>query len=168
MEIKNSHLEDLDEIFRLYDLATAYQKEKGVVPWPKFEKSLITKEIKEDRQWKIVINDKIACVWATAFSDPLIWKEKNVDPSIYIHRIATNPEFKGRNLVSEIVSWSRKYAEANRKQYVRMDTVGENSGLISYYEKCGFKFLGLSKLTDTTGLPAHYHNATVSLFEVSL
>jgi len=49
-----------------------------------------------------------------------------------------------------------------------MDTVGDNPGLISYYEKCGFDFLGLLKLQNTKGLPAHYDNATVSLFQMTL
>lgn len=49
-----------------------------------------------------------------------------------------------------------------------MDTVGNNPGLINYYTKCGFDFLGLLKLKNTKGLPAHYNNATVSLFQISI
>lgn len=49
-----------------------------------------------------------------------------------------------------------------------MDTVGNNSGLISYYKKCGFDLLGLLQLKNTSGLPAHYENATVSLFQIQL
>lgn len=49
-----------------------------------------------------------------------------------------------------------------------MDTVGENIGLIKYYQKCGFSFLGLSALEDTTRLPDHYQNATVSLTELAI
>jgi len=49
-----------------------------------------------------------------------------------------------------------------------MDTVGENKGLISYYQKCGFNFLELLQLKNTDGLPAHYHNAIVSLFQIAL
>jgi len=49
-----------------------------------------------------------------------------------------------------------------------MDTVGENTGLINYYTKCGFEFLGLLKLQNTEGLPAHYNNATVSLFQIEV
>ena len=49
-----------------------------------------------------------------------------------------------------------------------MDTVGDNPGLINYYTKCGFDFLGLLKLKNTKGLPAHYDNATVSLFQMTI
>ena len=49
-----------------------------------------------------------------------------------------------------------------------MDTVGENLSLINYYKKCGFDFLGLSKLKDTLDLPSHYHNSTVCLFQIKI
>jgi ribosomal protein S18 acetylase RimI-like enzyme len=168
MEIKNSQVEDMDKIFDLYKIATDFQITKSVVAWPDFDRELVKKEISEKRQWKIVIDNQIACIWATTESDPQIWQKRNDEPAIYIHRISTNPDFKGRNLVSEIVTWSRNFAKEKNKKYVRMDTVGENIGLINYYKKCGFDFLGLSELKNTTDLPAHYHNATVSLFQLSV
>lgn len=168
MKIENSTIHDIEEIFRLYDIAIQFQKKKLSVHWPQFERALIEKEIGEKRQWKITIDNKIACVWATAFSDPQIWEERNGDPSLYIHRIATNPLFRGQNMVGEIVNWAKDFSIAQQKEYIRMDTVGDNPGLISYYEKCGFNFLGLHKLKNTTGLPGHYLNATVSLFEMQL
>lgn len=168
MEIQNSTTQDIGEIFRLYTIATDFQKLKHVVQWPEFERSLIETEIDEQRQWKIVIDDQIACVWATTFDDPQIWEERNSDPAVYIHRIASNPEFKGQNLVEDIVHWAKEYALSNGKKYIRLDTVGENQGLINYYTKCGFDFLGLKELKNTDGLPAHYDNASVSLFEISV
>jgi len=168
MEIRESTPNDIEEIFRLYKIATDFQKTKFNIHWPKFERELVEMEIAEGRQWKITINDQIACVWATTFSDPKIWEKRNSDPSIYIHRIASNPDFRGQNFVEKIIEWSKKYAVLNHKKFIRLDTVGNNPGLISYYTKCGFDFLGLSKLENTAGLPAHYHNATVSLFQMKV
>ena len=166
MTIRNSEIADINEIFRLYDIARDFQKTKGAVLWPQFDKKLIETEIAENRQWKLLIDNQIACVWAITFSDPDIWEERNADPSIYIHRIATNPIFRGQNLVEAIVKWSKRYADEHEKEFIRMDTVGENKGLINYYQKCGFDYLGLLKLKNTANLPAHYHNATVSLFQM--
>jgi GNAT superfamily N-acetyltransferase len=168
MKIKNSTSQDIDEIFRLYKIATDFQKTKFIAHWPVFDRLLIETEVLEDRQWKIIINNEIACVWATTFSDPQIWEERDHDPAMYIHRIATNPNFRGKNLVGEIVQWSKDYATQYKKKYIRMDTVGDNKGLINYYQKSGFDFLGLSKLKNTAGLPAHYHNAVVSLFQLTI
>lgn len=144
------------------------QKAKAAVPWPEFDRILIENEIVEQRQWKIIVDNQVACIWVTTFDDPLIWEERSIDPAIYIHRIATNPVFRGRGLVSEIVRWAIKYAKSFNKQFIRIDTVGNNEKLIEHYKNCGFKFLGFSMLKNTTGLPAHYQNATVSLFEIDL
>lgn len=167
-QIQNSNSNDTDEIFRLYKIATDFQKTRFTNHWPEFDRKLIETEISENRQWKIVADGKIACVWATTFNDPQIWEERNEDPAVYIHRIATNPDFRGQNLVGKIVEWAKIYTKENQKQFIRMDTVGDNSGLINHYTKCGFKFLGLLKLKNTEGLPAHYDNATVSLFEINV
>ena len=168
MRIKNSGIDDLNNIFSLYESARSFQKIKGAVLWPQFDKKLIETEISENRQWKLLVDNQIACVWATTGNDPEIWGERNAQPSIYIHRIATNPNFRGRHFVEEIVKWAKKYAKANGAGFIRMDTVGENNELISYYQKCGFDFLGLFKLENTDNLPAHYHHATVSLFQICL
>jgi len=168
MMINNSTKADIDEIFRLYKIATDFQKTRFTVHWPEFELALVENEINEKRQWKLEIDGRIACVWATTFDDPQIWEERNADPSVYIHRIATNPDFRGQNLVAEIVNWAKDYAAENDKKFIRMDTVGDNTKLIAYYGKCGFEYLGPLKLRNTEGLPAHYDNATVSLFEIKL
>ena len=83
MTIKNSTFDDISEIFRLYDLATNFQKIKFPTnTWPKFSESLIISEINDNRQFKLLIADKIACVWAITFSDPQIWEEKENESSI--------------------------------------------------------------------------------------
>jgi hypothetical protein len=128
MKINNCTIEDVDEIFGLYKIATDFQKTRFISHWPEFEKQMVQTEIAENRQWKLIINEKIACVWATTFSDPQIWEERNNDPAMYIHRIATNPGFRGQNLVSEIVDWARIYGKENKKRFIRMDTTGENLG----------------------------------------
>ena len=168
IEIHNSQAKDIDTIAKLYNEATDYQIKKSAVPWPVIERQLIEREITEKRQWKILINNKVACVFSISYSDPQIWLELNEAPPIYIHRISTSPEFRGHYLVKEIIKWSINFAKANNKKYIRMDTVGENLALINYYKKCGFDFLGLSKLKDTLDLPSHYHNSTVCLFQIKI
>ncbi len=91
-------------------------------------------------------------------------KETPMPP--YIHLIVANPSFRGQNLVWHIVDWAKGYALKNSKNFIRLDTVSKNLGLIKHYQKCGFCFLGLTELKDTEGLRVHYQNAKVSLFEI--
>jgi hypothetical protein len=168
MKIQNSSIDDLRFILDLYRSATEYQKERFNSYWPEFDRQMVADEILDNKQWKMIIDGEVVCIWATTFSDPLIWVEKNSDPSVYIHRITTNPNHRGKGLVNKIVEWSKIYATENGKNFVRMDTVGENHKLIKHYTDCGFDFLGFSELTNTGGLPQHYHNARVSLFELKV
>jgi len=117
MSITTSSLGDISEIFRLYALASDFQKIKFPQnQWPEFNRNLITTEITENRQFKLLIDNKVACVWAVTYSDPQIWEDRENEFSIYIHRIATNPEFRGNNFVQTIVDWSKKKAiKLNKK-----------------------------------------------------
>ena len=77
MKFLNSAIEDFDEIFRLYDLAIEFQKTKFDKSWMPFDREMIEREIEEKRHWKILIDEKIACIFSITFDDPLIWKEKS-------------------------------------------------------------------------------------------
>lgn len=164
MEIQNSTQGDIHKIFELYRIATDYMKSKNQVAWPEFSRDLISLEINEKRQWKLLIDNEIACVWATTLNDESIWGANN-DSAVYIHRIATNPSFRGRKLVNQIVNWADQYCIDNKLKFIRMDTVGLNKGLIGHYEKFGFEFLGTKELDNHNNLPDHYKEGPVCLFE---
>jgi hypothetical protein len=68
------------------------KKQKNVV-WPNFDQHLIETELSENRQWKLIIENQIACVWAITFNDAEIWEERDCNDAIYIHRIATHSDF---------------------------------------------------------------------------
>lgn len=165
MQISNSNINDIDLIFHLFNEAIAYQKRNGYQLWPVFERALIETEIKEKRHWKITENEKVACVFSVMYNDPVIWGEMDKDPSVYLHRIATHPEFKGKGIVKVIKDWAMVHAKENNKKYLRMDTWGNNETIRSYYIKCGFIYIGQQQLTKTEGLPEHYGGNLLSLFQ---
>ncbi|WP_281321969.1 GNAT family N-acetyltransferase [Flavobacterium aestivum] len=168
MEIKNSSISDVQNILTLYDTAISYQNEKKGLPWPTLERELIETEVKENRQWQLLIDNEIACIWVTTFDDPEIWGDKNADPSVYLHRIATNPKFRGQNIVSKVIDWAKEFAVQNKKEYLRLDTASINPGLITMYVRNGFKFISIIEMRESNKLPSHYHNASVCLFEIKL
>lgn len=167
MTFELSTTADFDTIFHFYDLAIEYQKTKFNKQWEGFESDLVQQEIAEERQWKIIINDEIACVFAITFEDESIWKEKNIDKAVYFHRIVSHPKYKGQNLVAAIVAWGKEYAKEKNIDYLRMDTWGDNTRLIDYYQKSGFDFLGVIT-PNYDGLPKHYQGITLSLFEIDV
>ena len=87
---------------------------------------------------------------------------------MYIHRIVTNPEFRGRGYVRAITGWSIEHARSRGLRFVRMDTWGDNLKLIDYYRDCGFRFLGLTTAMESPSMPKHYKGIELSLFEIDL
>jgi len=168
LSIVNSTQEDIEAIFALYDTATAYQKMFTKKHWKGFERTLVETEISEHRQFKIVMHDQIVCAFVITFSDPYIWQEKGIEPAIYIHRIATHPDYHGNGFVKEIVNWATQYATKIRIKYIRLDTTSGNDKLTNYYIRCGFTYLGNQECILTDDLPAHYKDGLFSLFEIKL
>jgi ribosomal protein S18 acetylase RimI-like enzyme len=169
MEINNCLKSDADNILTLYQAARDLQTQRKMVVWPHFDKSFIEKEIQEQRQWKLVMGETIACNWTITFEDKEIWGERDKDDAIYIHRICTNPNLRGNRYIDSIVEWAKKYAKQLGKQYVRLDTLGNNTKLIKHYTSSGFDFLGMFELTETKNLPSHYQNEpNCCLFEIDL
>jgi ribosomal protein S18 acetylase RimI-like enzyme len=169
MVIKKVTITDIGEVFKFYKIASEYQTaKKKVVVWPDFERAMVETEIAENRQFKLLINNEIACIWAITFSDKQIWEESNKDTAVYIHRIATDPKFRGNNFVADIVTWAKEYVKQKNIQFIRLDTLGNNIKLIAHYKSAGFDFLGLFNLKNTDRLPDHYQLAPVCLFEINL
>jgi ribosomal protein S18 acetylase RimI-like enzyme len=158
MEIENCSPADIPQVLALYEAARNLQTEKGVVVWPYFESDFIQKEIEERRQWKITEEDVLACNWAITFNDKEIWEERDKDDGIYIHRVCTHPAYRGKRYMDTIVDWAKNYALQNGKSFVRLDTLGNNTKLIEHYTSAGFRFLGISRLTNTASLPKHYQD----------
>lgn len=163
--IEKSNLKDVDDILKLYNLARAVQKEKNAVPWGKIDRTQVEQEINDGRQYKLLINGEIATVWLYTFNDKEIWQEKNKDSAIYIHRIATNPKFRGQQMVNRVFVFTEDYAKEHLIKLMGLDTAGFNKGLIKLYTKNGFNYLCTTKIEDYTNLPLHYKDVAVCLFE---
>ncbi len=168
MHITNSNINDVDTIFTFYDYAIAYQKTKFNKHWQGFDVGLVETEINEQRQWKIIKDDIVVAVFAITLNDPIIWGEKDKQPSVYIHRIVAHPDYRGNNFVKVIVVWAKKYCKENNRKFIRLDTWGDNEKLIQHYINSGFTFLGLSPEMQSETLPKHYDSLRLSLFEIEI
>ena len=159
---------DLDIIFDLYDKAIEYQKKVFDKHWLGFDRELVNREIAEGRLWKIVEDDNIACIYSVAYEDPIIWGEDSGVSAMYIHRIVTNPQFRGRAYVRTITDWAKRHAAESGLRFVRMDTWGDNLKLRDYYVGCGFEYKGVVWPEESLTLPRHYSGISLGLFEIDL
>ena len=168
MQIRLSQTHEIPIVFKIYNEAIAYQKAVNGKAWKGFEIELVELEIAEKRHYVITEDEEIACTFVLAFTDELIWKEANADAAVYIHRIAVNPKFRGKSYVKTIVTWLKENAEAWKFNFIRLDTESGNERINNYYLRCGFVYKGATKIDWEAGLPAHYKDAELSLFEIEL
>jgi GNAT superfamily N-acetyltransferase len=167
MTITHTTIEDLGVLEELFGLAIQYQQSKSSHFWRGMNRPLIEKEIREHLHWKIVDDDQVACFFSIAFNDRLIWDARDAEPSVYLHRIVTNPRFRGRGYVKHIVAWAEAFGRALGKQWVRLDTGRDNAKLNAYYQECGFVFCGIKQFDDDgdPSIPRHYLGSGLSLYE---
>ena len=168
MQIENALGQDLKTILALYDKAIEFQKTVFDKPWLGFDVEFVNREIDEGRLWKITEDGLIANIFSVAYADPMLWLEKSNDPAMYIHRIVTNPDFRGRGYVPAITEWAKEHAREKNLRFVRMDTWSDNQKLLDYYQNCSFKFVGTVEPAESDTLPAHYRDLTLALLEIDL
>jgi len=168
MIITNTTIGDLDVLEALFDEAISFQRSRSASNvWQRMNREFITREIEAKLHWKIVDEDQIACCFSMLYTDPLVWDEKDADPSLYLHRIVTNPAFGGRAYVKAIVSWASDFGRATGKKYLRLDTGRDNRRLNEYYQECGFVYCGSKQFRDdgNPAVPRHYLGVGLSLYE---
>lgn len=167
MNIIPSASDDIPEIRRLFYAAIEFQKTKTENPWRGLNDAALIREIENGLHWKIKEADQIAAFFSIAFTDQLIWDEWDADPAIYLHRIVTNPEFRGRGYVTAITDWAEAFGREAGKVFIRLDTGRDNVRLNAYYQQCGYTFCGFKTFDDPTNplIPQHYFGSGLSLYE---
>lgn len=168
MRFETASASDFDLIFDLYDKAIEFQKTVFDKQWLGFDGDLVNREIAEGRLWKILDDRRVGCIYSVTYEDPVIWGDESHIGAMYIHRIVTNPNFRGRSYVRKIVDWARVHAAEKGLQYIRMDTWADNLKLKDYYIDCGFAWKGTVAPEDSPTMPAHYHGILLGLFEMDL
>lgn len=166
MTITNTEHRDLATIQQLFDQAIQFQRSRSGNSWQGMNRPLIEREIAEALHWKGVEEGQIVCFFSVAYTDRLVWGERDAEPSIYLHRVVTNPAFRGRGYVKRITEWADEFGRARGKQFIRLDTHRDNERLNAYYRECGFVFCGFKQFDPADPLvPRHYLGSGLSLYE---
>lgn len=168
MKIELTKINDIPQIQKLYDDATILQQQIGNNSWKGFKDELIASEIAENRHYKITEDGEIACTFLVAFKNPVLWKDNGNDGALYLHRVATNSNFRGRSYMTKIVDWAINYAKEHKLGFIRLDTGSGNDNINKYYERCGFTYKGIQEIAWTPDLPEHYKDGSFSLFEMNV
>lgn len=165
MQIVHTDLTDLPFVCWLFDEAIIYQKRKGYPVWIGYDMTVLQNDIADFRQYKLMIEEEIACIFSVCYEDEMVWGERDNNNAIYLHRIVINPAFKGRRLVGVIVNWALTHAQEQGRPLLRMDTWGNNENIIAYYQTFGFYIVDYYQMPDTADIPIQQRGNRVVLLE---
>jgi|GEM_PF-559682 len=160
--------DELQQIFLLFEEAIEFQKKNNYIGWKSYDKEFVKSDIQNQLLYKIIKDDKIACIFSICFKDDLIWREKEHGDAVYLHRIILNQNFKGEKLFKKVLEWAKVFAAERKLNYIRMDTWAENEKIISYYKSYGFSFIENYTTPGTDNLPEQHRNLNVALLELNL
>ncbi len=168
LKIINTTKDDLAEILRLFEQAMELQGKNGYMVWDNIDKIEIEKEIENGLQYKILESNDILCVFSIHYGDSFIWRERDQNDAIYLHRIVVNPKFKGQKQFGKVLNWAKQFARQNNLKFIRMDTWAVNEKIIDYYKSFEFEFIENYKTTNASELPIQNRNLNVALLEMKL
>lgn len=166
--IVNTTIAEWDLIIGLFEKVMRLQGEKGYKVWTEIDQTALRRDIETGLQYKITSGDAVLCLFSIQLRDPFIWRERDRADAIYLHRIVTNPDYKGQGLFKKVLDWATGFAREHNLSYVRMDTWADNQQLIDYYRTFGFTFVENYKTTDVPELPQQNRNLDVALLEVQI
>ncbi len=168
IKIVNTTKDDLDIIFYLFEQAMELQGKNGYRVWDNIDKAVLEKDIEKRLQYKILRGNDIVCIFTIQYNDPFIWRDRDQDDAIYLHRIVVNPKFRGQKQFEKILNWAKQLAGQNNLKFVRMDTWADNKKIIDYYKLFGFEFIENYKTSNATELPTQHRNLNLALLEMKL
>lgn len=168
IKIINTSKEDTSFVFWLFEQAIGLQGKNGYKVWSDIDKIGLEHDIEKGLQYKILKDKNILCVFSIQYNDPFIWRARDLNEAIYLHRIVVNPMFKGQRQFEKVLHWAKQFARLNNQEYIRMDTWAENAKIIDYYKSFGFIFIENYQTPDILELPIQNRNIHVALLEMKL
>jgi ribosomal protein S18 acetylase RimI-like enzyme len=168
IRILKTTLSDFDTILWLFDSAMELRGKNGYKVWESIDKVALQNDIAKGFQFKVVNNKNILCVFSIQFTDPFIWRTKDQNDSVYLHRIVVNPNFRGQKQFEKVLNWAKQLVQENNLKFIRMDTWADNLKLINYYLSFGFQFIENYKTENESELPLQNRNLNVALLEMKV
>ncbi|WP_300433767.1 GNAT family N-acetyltransferase [Christiangramia sp.] len=146
--IRKAKITELQEIKNLTEACARAMIKKGILQWNEHYPSL--KKLKADilKEELYVFQEQnkiIGIIVITETMDeeyiPITWLSRTSN-NIYIHRLATHPDFWGQGYAQKLMDFAENYAKKNQFESVRLDTFSQNKRNQRFYEARGYKRLG--------------------------
>jgi len=138
-----ANLEQLNEIYELYNSRTNWFKENNIKQWSRYiirHESEFPIAIENKNYYILKKNNEIIAGFELS-NNPGYFKDNG--ESLYLNKVVSKVGHK--NIGIYIFMICKDIAKNNNKKYLRLDCVKWNDKLNEIYEKHGFKLVGCGK-----------------------
>ena len=126
----------------LLDEATVWVGERGYEQWPlPFPRDQIAAASERGEVYVAELDGDPVATVTLLWDDPMYWGERPPDAA-YVHKLAVRRACAGQRIGRAIVEWADATAAAAGRKFLRLDCLGDNPGIRTYYEQLGFEHHG--------------------------
>lgn len=138
----------IEEILALTNACAKTMIQLGIYQWNEHypSKERLLQDIVDGELFIYILKDIIrGIIVLTEFKDEEYKSVEWLTPdkkNLYIHRLAVHPEFWGKGIAQEMMTYAEDHAKNNKFLSIRLDTFSQNRRNQKFYETRGYQRLG--------------------------
>jgi GNAT superfamily N-acetyltransferase len=142
VNVREARLDDTEVVASLLDEASRWVGERGFEQWPlPFPRAQVAEAIARGEVFLAELDGEPVATVTILTEDPQYWGARPPD-ALYVHKLAVAREHAGRGFGTEVIGWADRRAVSLGRQFLRLDCLGDSSGIRRYYEQLGFEHRG--------------------------
>ena len=146
--IRKANLNDLRDIKKLTEACAKALQQQNIFQWNEHYPSLEKLKNDIEKQELYIFEEEnmiISIIVLTSKMDDVYrninWLSKTGN-NLYVHRLATHPEFWGKGYARKMMDFAEEFAKNKNFTSIRLDTFSKNIRNQKFYEARGYTKLG--------------------------
>lgn len=142
LQIKPAAEHDAEIMAQILTEAMQYKLAHGDKAWgdEPYTPQELQKPISEGKAYIAWLDGKAVGAFILTWDDEMIWGQQ---PPVagYVHQLAVSEAYHGQKIGEQLLDWADKKVAEKGRDLLRLDTKPYNTGLKTYYEKLGFRWV---------------------------
>ena len=139
MTVRRCQARDVAVVAGLLDEATVWVGERGYEQWPlPFPRDELEAAVERGEVYVAEVDREVVATVTLLWDDPMYWGDRPPD-AFYVHKLAVRRDRAGRGIGAAIVEWANAEAAEAGRDFLRLDCLGDNPAIRTYYEDLGFQ-----------------------------
>ena len=142
LQIRRAEEQDIPQLEQLYRKRVLYNERKGIPQWTlqdvKWETLCRTYRIGD---FYMLFDIQLIACCCIVDVDPVYWPGRKKGDSLYLHKIATDPDYEKQGYGDIMLSFFKEKGRREGYPDVRLDVRAHKQKLRSFYERNGFQLM---------------------------